>query len=283
VTHPFGELSPQRLTQVLALRRLRVDAGLSAQQLAELAGLSQSRVSRIERGDQSVRVAVVEQWAKAAGASEADLAAVLELAEAAATQAVAWRKTQGLRREQDAAREAEASAATILSYQPLLIPGLLQISEYARRIFAAGYPPPSPEEVAAAVTARMERKPILYAEGKRIEFVIGEAALHQQVGPLAVMRMQLDHISAVAGSVALGVIPFTTDLSAWHEHAFTVLDDRGDEKDPLVHFETLTGATNVADSADVAAYRDAFDHLRSAAVTGEDAARIVREIAGSLP
>lgn len=68
MSHPFGELSPQRQDLGAALRRMRVAAGLSGAQIAERTGISQSRVSRMELGQQSVPVAVAEAWARAAGA-----------------------------------------------------------------------------------------------------------------------------------------------------------------------------------------------------------------------
>jgi transcriptional regulator with XRE-family HTH domain len=287
VSHPFGELSAQRQHLGAALRRLRVAAGLSGEQIAEHTGISQSRVSRIELGQQSIPVAVAESWARAAGAEGLDLVAVIELAGAAATQTISWRKavTRGLVRLQQDSQQAEASAATILNYQPLGIPGLLQVPEYSRRLFAAGYPRRSPEEVAAAVKARMDRQVILYEESRRFEFVMGAAALYWRPGPASLMRAQLDRVSAVAAlaNVTVGVIPLGAEVAGvWCDHSFNIFDDRADGQDPFVHAETLTTPVNVTDPADVAAYQDAFRRLQDAAVTGRDARQLIAEANRSL-
>lgn len=240
-----------------------------------------------ELGQQSIPVAVAEAWVRAAGAEGPDLAAVIELAEAAATQTISWRKavTRGLVRLQQDSRQAEASAATIRNYQTLGIPGLLQVPEYSRRLLAAGYPRPGPEEVAAAVKARMDRQVILYDESRCFEFVMGAAALYWRPGPASLMRAQLDRVSIVAGlaNVTVSVIPLGTEVAdVWCDHSFNIFDDREDAQDPFVHAETLTTPVNVTDPADVAAYQDAFRRLQDAAVTGDNARQLITE-AGRSP
>jgi transcriptional regulator with XRE-family HTH domain len=280
VSHPFGEQSAQRHNLGAALRRLRVAAGFSGEQIAGRTGISQSRVSRIELGQQSIPVAVAETWAKAAGADGEALAALIELAEAAATQTSSWRG-RGLVRLQHDSRQAEVGAATILNYQPLGIPGLLQVPEYSRRLFATGYPRRGPEEVAAAVKARMDRQVILYDETRHFEFVIGAAALYWRLGPAALMRAQLDRLSGVTGlaNVTIGIIPLGAEVAdVWCDHSFNILDG----PDPLAHVETLTTPVNVTDPADIDAYREVFRRLQAATVTGDDARRLITEASRAL-
>lgn len=280
--HPFGELSAQRKQLGAALRRLRADAGMSGEQIAARVGVSQSRVSRIELGQQSVAPAIVELWAKVAGATGADLASLVELAETAATQAVAWGK-RGLASIQHDSQNLEASAATIRNFHPILVPGLLQVPEYARIIFAAGNPPDR-ADIPAAVAARMDRQVILYDQSKHIEFVVTEAALRWRIGPVSLMRAQLDRIHAVAAldNVVIGIIRQDTETSVWHEHAFNIFDDREDAGDPVVHVETLASGLTVTDPADVDSYQTAFRQLREVAVIGTDAQALIRRIDAEL-
>src|SRR5439155_5602813 len=126
---------------------------------------------------------------------------------------------RGLAALQQDVRELEASVRTILNFPPLIVPGLMQVPEYARRIFAAG-DPEGRLDVAAAIAARMDRQIVLYEESRRFEFVVAEAALRWRVAPVSVMLAQIDRVMAVAGlgAVTLGVLPLTSD--AWHEHGF---------------------------------------------------------------
>jgi transcriptional regulator with XRE-family HTH domain len=279
--HPFGELSARRQELGAALRRLRKNAGLSGEDMAAALKISQSRVSRMELGQQIAAPAVVDGWARVAGASGAEREKLLGIAEAAATETVSWRRAmaRGLVKLQEDSGDLEASAATIRNFQTAGIPGLLQVPEYARRVFAAGHPAGQPD-IAAAVAARMNRQAILYDDSKHLEFVMTEAAVRWRLGPESLMRAQVDRIVTVSGleNVTIGIIPQAAEANVWHDHGFNILDDRDDDGDPVVHVETLTNGLTITDLADVAAYRDAFTQLRRLAITGGEAQALLRQI-----
>ncbi len=283
--HPFRELwgHPRQLGE--ALRAVRAHAGLSGEQLAKRLGISQSRVSRIELGQQVASADLVRRWAEVTGAPEKRCAELVGWAESAGSEAVAWRAAmgRGLARLQRDSRELEESAATIRSFQPVLVPDLLQVPEYARRIFAAGNPQHSTSEIAAAVAARMDRQLRLYEGTARFEFVITEAALRWRVGPPHVMLAQLDRITAIAGlgSVEVRVIALDTELDTWHEHGFSLAEDRA-EDDPVVTVETQTSQVITTDPAEVAFYRDAFVRLWAAALHGTDVDALLQPLREDL-
>ena len=279
--HPFGELAARRQELGTALRRMRKNAGLSGEQMAAALGISQSRVSRMELGQQTAELEIVDNWARAAGVPAGERETLLGIAEAAAAEMVSWRKAmdRGLATLQEDSRELEASAGTILNFQTAGIPGLLQVPEYARRVFAAGHSAGHPD-IAAAVAARMNRQTILYDESKHLEFVMTEAAVRWQTGPESLMRAQVEKIIDVSslGNVIVAIIPQATETAVWHDHGFNVLDDRSDNGDPVVHVETLTRGLNIADPAEVAAYKKAFTQLRQLAVAGAEAQALLRRV-----
>jgi transcriptional regulator with XRE-family HTH domain len=279
--HPFGELSARRQELGAALRRLRKNAGLSGEEMAAAVGISQSRVSRMELGQQIAAPALVDNWARAAGAPGHERERLLGLAEAAAAEMVSWRSAmgRGLVRLQEDSRDLEATAATILNFQIAGVPGLLQLPDYARRVFMAGHPAGVPD-IAAVVAARMNRQAILYDDSRHLEFVMTEAAVRWRVGPANLMRAQVEKIIDVSAleNVTIGIIPQAAEADAWHDHGFNILDDRGDNGDPVVHVETLTRGLTITDSDDVAVYKDAFAQLREQAVTGTEAQAMLRQI-----
>ncbi len=283
--HPFGELSSQRRRLGEALRASRVNAGLSGERLAERLGISQSRVSRIELGQQAAPPELVSRWAEVTWAPEDRGAELVRLAEAAGTEAVALRaaRPRGLAQLQRDSLEFEATAKTILEFDPVIVPGLLQVPEYARRIFTAGKPLCDTAEIAAAVAGRMDRQLVLYEGTNRFAFVITEAALRWWVGPPHVMLAQLDRVTALAGleTVQVGVIPLDTEVGTWHEHGFAVFEDRPDD-DPAVTIETQTSQVTTTDPAEVAFYRDAFVRLQEAALYGPEADALLRRIREGL-
>ncbi len=272
---------PQPLRRLgLALRGLRLDAGLTGHQLAQRIGLSQSTISRIELGEAMPSLADVQDWAHATGAASQQHDELRMLAEAAAVETISWRKAirRGLPELQQDVRELEATSATMLNFQPVIIPGLLQTADYARRLVQSGYPGGRPD-IAAAVSARLERQTILYDESKRLEFVVAEAALRWRIGPLQTMLTQLDRLISLATlpSVSIGVIPQAAEVAAWHIHGFAILDERSDGV-PVVRVETLTTGLSISDPQEVERYRQAFRLLRATAVFDDRAEDLIRAL-----
>jgi transcriptional regulator with XRE-family HTH domain len=254
-------------------------------QLAERLSVSQSQISRIELGQQAASTDLVRRWAEVAGVPEDRSAELVEWAEVAGVETVPFRNVmaRGLAHLQRDSHELEASAATIRTFQPLIVPGLLQVPEYARRIFAAGNPAHNPAEIAAAVAARMDRQLLLYEGTTRFEFVIAEAALRWRIGSPYLMLAQLDRITALASldSVDVRAIPLDIEIDIWHEHGFNLKDDRA-EDDPVVTVETQTSQVTITDPVEVAFYRDAFVRLQEAALYGSEADGLMRRIREGL-
>jgi transcriptional regulator with XRE-family HTH domain len=264
---------------------MRKDARMSGEAMATALGISQSRVSRIELGQQVTEPGVVDDWARAAGASDDERAALLVIAEAAAAEMVSWRKAmgRGLARLQEDSRELEARATTILNFQTAGVPGLLQLPEYARRVFATERQA-TEADIAAAVATRMNRQAIVYSGSKHLEFVMTEAAVRWRLGPESLMRAQVEKIIGACGleNVTVGIIRQDAEADVWHDHGFNIAQGGANDDEVMVHVETLTRGLNIADPTEVAAYRDTFARLRKLAVTGDDARGLLRVIAGGL-
>lgn len=94
----------------------------------------------------------------------------------------------------------------------------MQTAAYARELLsllcgpsAAGA---SADDIEAIVGQRIKRQDVLYQPDKKIQLVMGEAALRTRFGALQTLLGQLDRLVAVVGlaSVKLGVVPFPTPL-----------------------------------------------------------------------
>ncbi len=111
--------------------------------------------------------------------------------------------------------ELEQAAISIRSYQPLLVPGLLQTEAYARAVLSTGGLLP-PAEVERIVAGRLDRQAILDAEAPpRPVAVIDEVVLRRVVGDRAVMAGQVAHLAALTERehVQVRVIPAE---NPWH-------------------------------------------------------------------
>src|SRR5918997_106385 len=169
------ETTAARHQLVTRLRELRRATRLSGEELAARAGWTQSKVSKIETGRTVPQLADVRAWADAVEALPDVRAELDRLAEAALTGTTAWHKalSRGRGHRQSRIGQLEAAASCLRVYQPLVIPGLLQVPGYMRALFSFGEPL-GPDDVAEAVKARMDRQTILFDERKRLVFLIGE-------------------------------------------------------------------------------------------------------------
>jgi len=265
------------------LLELRRRAGLSGAALASRLGTTQPRISRIETGRSVPSLDDVRAWAQATNASQAELQELAALLQHLAATATSWRILHrlGLTERQREIGDLEQQATSICVFQPTMVPGLLQIADYAGRVMSQGNPSDQ-ADIAAAVQRRLERQTILYDQTKRFEFLLTETALRWRPGPPDMMRAQLDRLVSVASlpNVNLGVIPLEGEAPDAYLHPFVIfeLDD-----DPLVTVETYSAEMQVSDPQDVAVYRRTIDRLRPAAQWEEDATREIHAIVRRLP
>ena len=245
-----------------SLRALRQRAGLTGEQLAGQTGLSQPKVSRIETARSLPNLDEVRAWARAASASEEELGELAALLEQLATSATSWRILHrlGLAGKQQEIQELEQQARRITTFQPVMVPGLLQTADYARRVIETAY---QPGDVGRAVAGRLERQSILYDQTKRFDFLITEGALRWR--PRGVdMRPQLDRLISVAGlpNVTLMVIPLG-EAPIPYLHPFVMWEL---EEGTIVSVETYSAELWVREAADVARYQEVWERASESAV-----------------
>ncbi len=260
------------------LRRLREEAGLTGKQLADRAGWAQSKVSRIETGRQSVKTDDVRAWAAATGASTDLLEDLLADLRTLRVEHAAWRRQLrgGHAPKQRALIALEGDATLDRTFQPDLVPGLLQTPDYARHVFTAlATLRDTPNDIDAAVRLRMQRQAVLYDRTKQFRFLLTEAALHARLGPPGVQRGQLDRLLVLMtlDTVEVAVIPLNARLPVVMHHGFSIEDE------DLVLVETFSAELQLRDADDVALYGKLFDLLWGAALEGDRAARLVTKLA----
>ncbi|MFF3617718.1 DUF5753 domain-containing protein [Streptomyces sp. NPDC002467] len=161
----------------------------------------------------------------------------------------------------------ESAARYIQSWQPLLIPGMLQTYQYAVSAIKATTPALPIEEVAERADLRMRRIDSLgYAADRRAWFIIGEQALRSPLGGEAVLLEQLEHLLNVASlrpSVTLQVLPATEAMHPGLAGGFTMYQLTGQR---AVFTETLAGSVISTRPDDIAVYTAAYDHLQANAL-----------------
>lgn len=255
------------------LRQLREDAKLSGKQLAARLGWQPSKVSRIENARQTASENDVLAWGQAVGAAPDVMEELLGVMATMDEQYNSWRQRHrgGLTASQENFRDLELGTRVFRVFEPGIVIGLLQTSEYARHIFTKvrrmyG----GADEIDSAIRVRMQRQEVLYDPERTFHFIMPEAVLHYRLAPPEVMRGQLDRLLAVTSlpNVEFGVLPFEAQLPSAPLNGYWIYDQR------MVVAATRTKELILKSPDDVEFYIKNFEEYREVAVYG-DAARAV--------
>ncbi|MFG1699419.1 helix-turn-helix domain-containing protein [Nonomuraea sp. NPDC049309] len=240
------------------LRQLREAAHLSGKELAERLRWQPSKVSRLENARQTATEDDVVVWAQAVNASPDTTDRLIQQSLALLERHDDWkqRHRSGLAALQEDVRDLEARTKLFRVFEPGIIVGLLQTSEYARHVFRKVKRLYSAaDQIDAAVRVRMQRQEILYDRTRTFRFVVTEAALRTTLAPPDVMRGQLDRLLAVSTlpNVEFGVIPFDAELPSSPINGFWIYNES------MVAVATMTKDLVLRDPEDIAFYVRAFD------------------------
>jgi transcriptional regulator with XRE-family HTH domain len=191
----MGEhMSPAQARELAEeLRNYREILGVPAYELANRLGWSASKLSRVEHGLSPISEVDVVRVGAHCGISAEGIEALLDLCRdpgAPGYWLSKWSSTLVF---------AENTANYSASYDPLVVPGMLQTEEYAAALIGPDKP--------GWVQVRMERQRLLNA--RPFEFFIHEQALRLPVGTNRVMNEQLLKLVLVAEqpTVIIRVVP----------------------------------------------------------------------------
>ncbi|MFC4113839.1 helix-turn-helix domain-containing protein [Nonomuraea zeae] len=256
------------------LRQLREGAHLSGKELAERLRWQPSKVSRLENARQTATEDDVVVWAQAVRASPDTTDGLLRQAIALLERHDDWkqRHRSGLAAIQEDVRDLESRTKLFRVFEPGIIAGLLQTSEYARHVFRKVKRLYSAaDQIDAAVRVRMQRQEILYDRTRTFRFVVTEAALRTCLAPPEVMRGQFDRLLAVSTlpNVDFGVIPFGTELPSNPINGFWIYNEA------MVAVATMTKDLTLRDPDDIAFYVRAFDDYAKAAEFDETGREVI--------
>jgi transcriptional regulator with XRE-family HTH domain len=258
-----------------ALRDLRRSAGLGGVEAARRAGVSQSKISKLENGRLRAGPDDVRALCDVYGVPEDEREGLLGLAAElkAGSRLSRVVMTRGAAQLQRQFSRLESNATLLRSFQPAMVPGILQTKAYARLVFGAGL---TDEDRDSAVAARSRRGSALDDEAKDVTIIVTEGALRWQAGDPQVMAEQLDAILTVSRrqNVVIGVVPWTTPVDVFCTHAFHLYDSEA----VVVGTEVASAVLDSADDVDV--YEQLFDRLAAIASTGDDARRELLRIRG---
>jgi transcriptional regulator with XRE-family HTH domain len=273
---------PQQAREALGarLREIRLDAGLTARALAQLAGWHFTKVSKLEHGTRRPSRDDIRAWCRHCQAEDQamDLIAAARGIDAMYAE---WRRLMraGMRHFQDSLRPLYEQTLLFRVYETTVIPGLLNTAGYSAAIleFWAGLMS-LPADTETAVAARNDRQNVLHAGKRRFQFVIEEQALRTRVGSAEVMVNQLNRLLALMSlpTVSLGIIPDAAKRHALAQGSFWIFDET------RVQVETVSARLDITQPAEISLYVQVFDLLQRSAVHGHDARDLIKRALADL-
>lgn len=267
------------------LRRLRHEAGLSLEDVADGLGWQPSKLSRIENRQVGVSTADLRKLLVAYKVE--DQAYRDHLADIArrATERGWWQSFSS-----DVVPTAlatliglETEARTIRSYEPELVPGLLQTEAYARAIMRAWQPGWTAADIDRRVDIRMARQDVLREAGAlpQVNCIINEAVLRRTVGGNEVMHEQIEMLAKERdpANVTVQALPFNSGAHPAMAGPFQILTfhDPGDLG--IVHLESAMTALTLEQPEELRRYDEIWGSLQARALSPEDSRVMMRSYA----
>jgi transcriptional regulator with XRE-family HTH domain len=264
------------------LRRLRHEAGLSIEDVAAGLGWQPSKLSRIE--NRQVGISTADLRKLLASYKVGDQAYRDEMLDMArrATERGWWQSFSS-----DVVPTAlanliglETEARTIRSYEPELVPGLVQTEAYARAVMRAWQPGWTAAEIDRRVEIRLGRQDVLRQAGvsPQASCIINEAVLRRSVGGNEVMHEQMEVLAKERdpANVTVQVLPFNSGAHPAMAGPFQILTfhDPGDLG--VVHLESAMTAITLERPEELRRYDEIWGSLQARALSPEDSRVMMR-------
>jgi transcriptional regulator with XRE-family HTH domain len=271
------------------LRELRERNGLSQEALADALGWHRSKMHRIEAGVTPISPEDLKSLLAHLDRTPEDVGPLLALARAAARRRPGGSRAAlppSVRRY----REYEDAAEEIWNYEPMFVPGLLQVPAYtAALITGLGLRPHDATSLEAVVDARQQRQRLLTrTRPVRLHVLLDESAILRRVGTPGVMARQLEHlwVMAVKPNISLAIVPFASGVHPAQRAPFVVMRFAGQERPGMLFVEnpasdviTLAGDDSASDPADHVAL---FERVSASSLTGAAATQRLRQALDDL-
>lgn len=178
----------------------------------------------------------------------------------------------------------EAGASSMRTWEPIVLPGLLQTEQYIRALMRTGRPTDPPEHIDRRVALRLTRQGRLTAANP-LEFwaIIDESAVRRVIGGKAAMADQLKHLidAAQLPNVTLQVLPFDAGEHPFLGGSAVLLEFRETTHLDVVYLEGVAGDYYEEQPSEVARYRESFDRLSAMALDPQGSIAMIERQLGT--
>jgi transcriptional regulator with XRE-family HTH domain len=251
------------------LRRARLAARLSHEQLGQRIGFSGAQVGKVEIAERTP----TDDFAKGCDQALPDSGRLFTR-----MYALTHRWDYGVPSWFAAWVDIEGRASSLCWWEPMLVPGLLQTEDYARALFEA-WRLADGEDLDQLVQGRMERQSILERpEPPSLWAIMDEAALRRCIGDEGIMYDQLMHLvdMATRPKITIQVMPLEVGAHVGLLGAFIIANVNGAS---IVHMESPNQGQTTEVPSVAATVGDVFDTLRAEALPRMASRDLIRRVA----
>ncbi|MFX0574267.1 helix-turn-helix domain-containing protein [Nocardia nepalensis] len=272
------------------LREGRDAMGMTLEDAATLMQWGKSTLQRLERGQSDrVRDVDVRELCRIYGIDDERTAALIGLARQAAVKS--WWHEFGdvIPANFSVYVGLEASAQTLTTYQPDLVPGLLQTADYVRVLARAANPGDTDSELESRVQLKLQRQALIMRGIKpiRLEVILHEGALRRVIGSHKIMVKQLRHLAdqSTRPNISVRILPFSAGMPTGDQIGpFVILDfgldSQGKSVEPtIVYAENYTGDMYSEKVGTVQRYTEAHETIRRASLDDNSSRILLRDLA----
>ncbi|MFF7966551.1 helix-turn-helix domain-containing protein [Streptomyces sp. NPDC007903] len=251
------------------LRRLRQASGLKSTEVAEQLMVSQPKVSHLENGRRAISPRDVRDLCVLYGVTDQQaIDALLQMAKESGQQG--WWHAYG-DIPQSVYIALEADATSLHTYEPLVIPPLLQSPAYAHAVIQETIPQLTVEQAGTRLKVRLRRQHRIYhpARPLRLRVVLDESALRRVVGSPDIMREQMQHLNALAAEphITVQVLPYAAGAHSGLSGQFSILRFADGPAAEVVYLERFTSDLYLDKPSDVQHYSVLHDRLQAEALS----------------
>lgn len=175
----------------------------------------------------------------------------------------------------------EAEASLMRAWEPIVLPGLLQIEAYMRALMRTGRSNDPPESIDRRIALRLKRQGRLRGESPlRLAAIVDESAIRRVIGGQDVMDIQLRHLidAAQLPNVTLQVLPFDAGENPFLGGPAAILEFRETTHLDVVYLEGLAGDYYEEQPSEVARYREEFERLAAKALDERRSVKLIESL-----
>ncbi|MFI5569045.1 helix-turn-helix domain-containing protein [Streptomyces sp. NPDC051740] len=177
----------------------------------------------------------------------------------------------------------EKEAVELVSYDTLVVKGLLQTEEYMRALLGMRRPVLDPETIEQRVAARLVRQEIFDRwPAPLLSFVMDESVLRRPYGGRDVLRGQLEHLLLMGQkpNVVIQIMPLSCEESAGVDGPFTIVTRKDGKK--FVYAEAQGTSALQTDPEQTTLTAARYGIIRSQALTARESLKFIEGVLGSL-